>query len=57
MNYSAASGPVSSVDIMPVPDLVRDDGSGIQFNFWIPSGLDPGSTGMTVRSKLRGIKP
>jgi hypothetical protein len=45
MNYPAAISRVSSVNVMPVPDLVRDDGSGIQFDFWIPAPApDPGSS-------------
>jgi hypothetical protein len=49
MNYPAANCGVSSVNVMPVPDLIRDDGSGIQFNFWIPA-----FAGMTVCSKTFG---
>jgi hypothetical protein len=62
MNSPAASSGVSSINVMPVPDLVRDDGSGIQFNFWIPAfalagKARHGQAGMTARSKLRGINP
>ena len=45
---------------MPVPDQVRDDGSGIQFRF-LDSGFRlskiPIHRGMTTRRKWRGIEP
>jgi len=52
MNYPAASSGVSTGNVMPVPDPVRDDRSGIQFDFWIPA-----FAGMTTRGKPRRIKP
>jgi hypothetical protein len=60
MNYPASSSVVSSFNVMPVPDLVRDDGSGIQFDFWIPApapDADPRFDGMTIHGKPQGIKP
>jgi hypothetical protein len=44
---------------MPVPDQVRDDGSGIQCRAWIPGPAldpDPGFAGMTtLRYLIAGV--
>jgi hypothetical protein len=62
MNYPAAQATgYRTYFVMPVPDQVRDDGSGIQsFFFWIPAPVpdrDPGFAGMTKPRQAAGNAP